>query len=75
MESSCEVQLLIQIIKIIEKFTPKVLRRIASASWFVLYNIIARDLPKVKEENKKFSESYTKRLESHPNKFAKNLVS
>lgn len=47
---------------------------IVNAAWFVPNNIIARDLMRPKKEIEKYFEKYGKKLGSHPNRFAKNLL-
>jgi hypothetical protein len=55
-------------LEILERFQSKVLR-ITDTPWYVPNNVIKRDLqiPTVKQEARKYSTNYHKRLDAHPN--------
>lgn len=56
-------------IEILQRFQSKTLRKILDSPWFVTNNIIHYDLnmPKIKDEIKRFSEKYLNRLSDHTN--------
>ena len=60
----------------IQRFQSKTLRRMLDAPWYVTNAAIHRDLEKetVKKEIERCSESYEKRLRTHLNKLATNLL-
>jgi len=62
-------------LKILERFQSKVLRIITDAPWYIPNAIIKRDLqiPTVKQEARKYSGNYRKRLDAHPNNLANAL--
>jgi len=62
-------------LEILERFQSKVLRIITDAPWYVPNTIIKRDLqiPTVKQEARKYSANYRKRLDTHPNYLANAL--
>ena len=61
---------------IVQRFQSKMLRTIANAPWFVTNSQLHRDLmvPTVKEEILGRIKTYTRRLESHPNELACDLM-
>lgn len=63
-------------IEILQRFQSKVLRTIVNAPWFVPNEMIQKDLKiaSVKEEIRIYSEKYCKRLSTHPNDLAVNLL-
>lgn len=63
-------------IQIVQRFQSKALRTLTSAPWYITNKNIHRDLniPTVKEEISKFCHKYEKRLESHQNHLAINLL-
>jgi len=62
-------------LEILERFQSKVLRIITDAPWYVPNTIIKRDLqiPTVKQEARKYSANYRKRLDTHPKNRANTL--
>jgi hypothetical protein len=56
-------------IEILERFQSKALRMTVGAPWYVPNTVIRRDIqiPKVKEENCRYSSQYRARLSAHPN--------
>jgi hypothetical protein len=62
-------------LEILERFQSKVLRIITDAPWYMPNTIIKRDLqiPTVKQEPRKYSANYRKRLDAHPNNLANAL--
>jgi len=62
-------------LEILERFQWKVLRIITDAPWDMPNTIIKRDLqiPTVKQEARKCSANYRKRLDAHPNNLANAL--
>jgi hypothetical protein len=62
-------------LEILERFQSKVLRIITDAPWYMPNTIIKRDLqiPTVKQEARKYSINYRKRLDAHPNNLANAL--
>lgn len=63
-------------LEILQRFQSKTLRTITNAPWYVANDIIHRDLQivSVKEQAQCASARYLKRLESHPNTLAVNLL-
>ena len=63
-------------IEIIQRFQWKVLRKIAQRPWFVSNKSLHQDLqtPYVKDEIVRYSSRYIKKLDSHPNHLALNLL-
>jgi hypothetical protein len=63
-------------IDILERFQSKALRMIVDASWYVPNMVIRRDIqiPKVKEEIRRYSSQYSARLIAHPNDLIVNLI-
>jgi hypothetical protein len=63
------------ILEILERFQSKVLRIITDAPWYVPNTVIRRDLQilTVKQEARKYSTNYQKRLDAHPNNLANAL--
>ena len=63
-------------VDILQRFQSKTLRLITDAPWFVNNNIIHNDLnvPKIKDEIKRFSTNYLIRLSNHPNVLAITLL-
>lgn len=63
-------------IEILQRFQSKTLRIIANAPWFISNRNIHNDLkiPYIKDEIKKFSQNYLKRLSDHPNVLAITLL-
>lgn len=63
-------------LEIIERFQSKVLRTITNAPWFIPNGEIRNDLEvnSVKQEISAFSGRYVKRLDTHPNALAVNLL-
>jgi len=64
-------------LEILERFQSKVLRIITDVPWYVPNAIIKRDLqtPTVKQEARKYSSNYRKRLDTHPNNLDKCIIS
>jgi hypothetical protein len=62
-------------LEILERFKSKVLRIITDAPWFVPNAVIKRDLQisTVKQEAKRYSTIYRKRIGAHPNTLAHTL--
>jgi hypothetical protein len=62
-------------LEILERFQSKVLRIITDAPWYIPNTILKRDLqiPTVKQEARKYSSNYQKRLDAHPNNLANVL--
>jgi len=62
-------------LEILERFQSKVLRIITDAPWFIPNTVIKHDLqvPTVKQEARKYSVNYRKRLDVHPNSLANAL--
>jgi len=62
-------------LEILERFQSKVLRITTDAPWYIPNAIIKRDLqiPTVKQEVRKYSANYRKRLDAHPNNLANAL--
>ena len=62
-------------LEILERFQSKVLSIITDAPWYVPNTIIKSGLqiPTVKQEARKFSAKYRKRLDIHPNNLANTL--
>ena len=62
-------------LEILERFQPKVLSIITDAPWYVPNTVIKSDLqiPTFKQEARKFSAKYRKRLDTHPNNLANTL--
>jgi hypothetical protein len=62
-------------LEILERFQSKVLRIITDAPRYVPNAVIKRDLhiPTVKQEARKYSAKYRKRLDVHPNRLANAL--
>jgi hypothetical protein len=63
-------------IEILERFQSKALRIIVGAPWYVPNMVIRRDLqiPKVKDEIRRYSSQYSARLSAHPNGLIANLM-
>jgi hypothetical protein len=63
-------------LEILERFQSKVLRIITDAPWYVPNSVIKRDLQitTVKQEARKYSTNYQKRLDAHPNNLANALL-
>jgi len=62
-------------LEILERFQSKVLRTITDAPWYIP-NVIIKDnlqIPTVKQEARKYSANYRKRLDAHPNNPANAL--
>jgi hypothetical protein len=59
-------------LEILERFQSKVLRIITDVPWYVPNTIIKRDLQitTVKQEARKYSANYRKRLDARPNNLA-----
>jgi len=62
-------------LEILERFQSKVLRIITEAPWFIPNTVIKHDfqVPTVKQEARKYSVNYRKRLDVHPNSLANAL--
>ena len=62
-------------LEILERFQSKVLRIITDAPWFIPNTVIKHDLqvPTIKQEARKYSVNYRKRLDVHPNSLANAL--
>jgi hypothetical protein len=62
-------------LEIVERFQPKVLRIITDAPGFIPNTVIKHDLqvPTIKQEARKYSVNYRKRLDVHPNSLANAL--
>jgi len=62
-------------LEILQRFQSKVLRIITDAPWYVPNTIIKSDLqiPTAKQEARKYSANYQKRLDTHPNYLANTL--
>jgi hypothetical protein len=63
-------------IEILERFQSKALRMTVDAPWYVPNTVIRRDLqiPKVKEEIRRYSSQYSARLSAHPSDIIVNLI-
>ena len=62
-------------LEILECFQSKVLRIITDAPWFIPNTVIKHDLqlPTIKQEARKYSVNYRKRLDVHPNSLSNAL--
>ena len=62
-------------LEILERYQSKVLRIITDTPWFIPNTVIKHDLqvPTVKQETRKYSVNYWKRLDVHPNSLANAL--
>lgn len=63
-------------IEILQRYQSKLLRIIVDAPWYITNKALRRDLqiPTIKEEVRRYSQKYQKRLEAHPNSLAVNLM-
>jgi hypothetical protein len=63
-------------IEILQRFLSKALRMIVDTPWYVANTAIRRDLqiPRVKEEIRRYSSQYSARLSAHPNDLIVNLM-
>jgi len=63
-------------LEILERFQSKVLRIITDAPWYMPNTIIKRDLQisTVKQEARKYTANYRKRLDAHPSNLANALL-
>jgi hypothetical protein len=63
-------------IEILERLLSKALRMIVDVPWYVPNSVIRRDLqiPKVKEEIRRYISQYSDRLSAHPNDLVVNLI-
>lgn len=64
-------------IDILQRFQSKILRIISGVPWFVTNEVIHNNLsiPTLREEIRKSSSSYQRRLANHPNRLARDLLS
>jgi hypothetical protein len=62
-------------LEILERFQSKVLRIITDTPWYIPKTVIKRELqiPTVKQDARKYSVNYRKRLDDHPNSLANAL--
>lgn len=63
-------------IEILQRYQSKILRIIVDAPWYITNEALHCDLqiPKIKEEVKRYSQKYQDRLVAHPNSLATNLM-
>jgi hypothetical protein len=74
--SSANVNMILHLLVVLERFQLKALRMIVEETWYVPNTVIRRDLqtPRVKEEISRYSSQYSARLSAHPNDLVLNLT-